>query len=144
MIKPIIPEFSHKVRSALDLEKDSIQHQVQFHPTEALSFATVAKPAGLGQLELVKLIEKINSLIPRMDFGPNNGSTGDPFHKFRIGLEYSRVVYIVVPKNYVPKMTPADWMKLVAQIRAVATKFKADEYKVDIEPACLTFRLWWD
>ena len=144
MNKAIVPNFSGVVKAALALEQVSIQHQVQMDADEALAFANRALPSGLGQLDFVRLIEKINALIPRMDFGPNNLSTGRTFHKFRIGLEYSRVVYVIVPKNYAKDLTPNDWMQVCAKMRSLATKAKANEYKVDIDPASLEFRLWWD
>ena len=134
---------NNKIHAALLLDPHSLRYQVEMTPSEALDFT--------GQLEnyndfypesVAELLEKINDLIPAMQFAPNNPNNGRPHHTYRVGRESSRVLYLDIVKAYMPA---SDYAAIAHTLTAWGHKAKADEAWVEEDSESMfTFRFWWD
>lgn len=134
----------------LALDKKSINYQVSFDPARALEFVGHADAYnGFTKDDLYKFINRINDLIPPMNFplvngfpNPNNGRT---HHTFSIGNEGSRVIYLEIVKAYMKQFSSAEWISLWSAIQTAAKRANADEINL-IENNDNTFkaRFWWD
>lgn len=132
----LTPNLSATVLAALTLDKHSTDYQVRLCPEEALGFAEKAEPCGIGQAAFASLIQKINSVIP-------NSQNGQPIYWLKIGNEGSRVMYVEIIKNYLPKYD--GWLEVLVAINQLAKDFSCDEFDIkENTSSCLTLRLWWD
>src|SRR3990167_4863663 len=140
---------SHKVTAALDLDEHSLNYRVEYSPDEALQFSVQvggyneSPPALAG-----KLIQSFDLPIPPMQFGMCNGypnpNNGKPHHKYLLGREGSRVMYVQVHKNYLPDSFNYDL--LARTLKSLAQAAGADEYYQDDSFSAYSFvyRIWWD
>lgn len=137
--------MSRMVEAALELDKYSIDYLVEFPPKEAREFVSRAEAYnGFTQEGLVELIDEIGNLIPLKDYGPDNPNTGQPHHRFRIGNEGSRVIYLEIYETYMPK----DYGKyelLFENLKNLGYAARADEVD-EVDPGIFTrgIRYWWD
>ena len=135
--------------AALALDENSIQFRARFQPDEARQFALRCEEHGVTNLQLAKLIDKINLISSRMDFGVSNAgvnpNNGKHFHNFDIGKEYSRVVYVHYAKRSLPSASDAVFARLIAGIHQAANAAGVNEFHVtENTDTMLTLRLWWD
>ena len=94
-------EPSTLVDAALALDRKSLSYRVELTPAQAVEFVRRADTYnGFTQDDLARLICGIGCLIPPMDFGPDNGQ---PHHRFLVGNEGSRVIYLEVVKSYLTR-----------------------------------------
>lgn len=99
-------------------------------------------------------IGEINNLVPPMNFGETspgfpNPNNGKPHHEYRIGREYSMVLYVDILKTYMPK--DFCYSQLSNQLAMVAKFMRADEFDVikdsphsERNPGEFIYRFWWD
>ena len=130
-----------QIEAMLALDKTPALHwRVECNPCEAYVFALEAKDSPLRQV-----IEEVNRLIPRIDYGPENGNTGATIHTFYIGKENSRVVYIDVVKTYFMNTGQnVDYDDFERKITNIAKKNFADEIDRFDEDLLFRMRIWWD
>lgn len=134
-----------KVKAALALDEHALEYAVTLSPTEALAFVKRASEGNGSQADFVQLIENISQRIPRMDYGSDNPNTGRFHHAFRIGNEYSRVIYFRLQKCHVKQYGEAEFTSLTADLTLYAQAAKADEFDVSNEDEHeYEFRFWWD
>lgn len=138
-------QTSRKVEAALFIDRLSQQYQIQFTPAEAREFVAQADDYNkFEKADLVRLVEKINEMIPPMDFGSTNPNTGRPHHRFIIGNECSRVIYVEVYKGYL-SWKPTRYLLLAEQLHAASQSAHADEAGLTQDDMnTFRFRFWWD
>lgn len=136
--------MNRKLCATLLLDTYSNHYQVEMRPDEAMEFtAALDDYNGFDPDRAVKLIERINDLIPPMQFGSGNPNNDKPHHTFRVGREYSRVMYLDVVKAYMP--INHDYAKLAGKLGRLGNDVNADEAGVvEDTDGCFTFRFWWD
>lgn len=128
---------------ALQLDNLSLNYRIEFQPDTAAAFVCCANAHNVTACDLVMLIDSINAAIPRMQFAPGNSNNGRPHHKFLIGNEYSRVIYVQIAKAYLP--VDFDYNALTARLKSLANTAQADESTVEENDSDgFTFRFWWD
>lgn len=113
-----------------------LHYNVTVNPEEAVAFAQKVDSGLLG------MIKEINSLIPKMDYGPNNPNTGQFHHNFKIGREYSRVVYLEFVKAYLPK--DFNYLNLFDKLSKLSKIFRCDEFSIDNQEGSVSVRFWFD
>jgi hypothetical protein len=132
------------LETALALDATGAQYQIEFRADEAVQFVSALpseeQAAAWGLLGFIKYC---NKTIPAMDYGVGNPNTGHSHHRFLIGREYSRVVYLQFAKAYFPK--GYDFNKLASRLSARAKRAEADEVNIH-ENTDMGFkmRVWWD
>ena len=147
-------DTSPKVAAALLMDGHAHHYQVKYTPEEAAELvAHLGDYNAATQDELSALLCAIDSCIPTMDFGGDNPNNGRPHHHYRIGREYSRVIYVDILATYITApygWAVDDWCRLAARLEALGRKAGADEvaasWSGDIEDDTgeLTCRFWWD
>lgn len=121
----------------------SLHHQVELNPAQALEFAAGCEGHGVDNESLVELVQRINNAVPPMEYGPSNPNTGKAHHKFYVGKEYSRVVYVLLVGNYFPDKK--EIARAVRQIEQIGRHLHAQEVSTRTEGAdSQRIRLWWD
>jgi hypothetical protein len=132
----------------LELDKCSIHHRVELNPETTVEYAKQCQTYnGHNNQHLQGLVEKINKLIPPMNFpscnglaNPNNGRT---HHNFEVGNEGSRVIYLRIVKAYLPKNFNYDL--LASNLCAAAQCAHADEtHLIENNSHAFEYRFWWD
>lgn len=125
-------EPNPKVCAALLLDNHSNHYQVRMDPDEALEFtAALGDYNSFEPAKAVKLIEKINGLFDK------------PPHTYRVGREYSHVMYLDIVKAYLPAGN--DYDALANTLSGWGLEAKADEAGVTEDGnGMFTFRFWWD
>jgi len=155
--------ITHQARelteTALHLDKISLHHTIEFRPEEACYFArrqyelseTVGTQTGYGLTahQTRQLLRLIDNVIPRMNFGTLNGqpnpNDGRTCHTYRIGREYSRVIYVTVPHLYFREGNRLGIIRQIkASIQSLAEHYQADEFDIEDGKYSTTFRFWWD
>jgi hypothetical protein len=140
------------VQAALALDPLSTHWQVELTPEDAHLFVCAAEDYNnFTRADLATLIQRIDHAIPPIQFNPGNPNNGKPHHKYRIGNEGSRVIYLDIHKGYLKgRWAPADYDHLAQYLKALAVAAHADEYDIDQDidftppDGLWTFRFWWD
>jgi hypothetical protein len=139
-----------KVDVALMLDGLSTDYLVEFSPGEALEFVRRAEAYNeFTAQDLEKLVEQVNRLIPPMRFpNPENPNNGLPHHRFKIGNEGSRVIYLIIRKFYLkPEFQGRriDYAELARQLENLGREAHASECHVVVDDEYeFTYRFWWD
>ena len=127
------------VDAALTLDSHALFYRVRLNPAEAERFA---RQVGDDD-HLAALLNAVDAVIPRMDFGPANPNSGKVSHSYEVGRECSRVVYLDWVRSYAPK--GFDWPALEARLREIGEEAGADEYGPEEDGALgFRYRFWWD
>ena len=142
--------ITRKVAAALMLDRVSIRYLVEFNPDEAIEFLQHAE--GYNEYTpdiLVNLVKKINELIPPMKFpDPDNPNNGKLHHKFIIGNEGTRVIYLKISKFYLDEQFQGkkfDYKELEDRLAMLAKDAKASEYSTEVNNGAeFRYRIWWD
>jgi hypothetical protein len=139
------------MRAALLLDRLSSNYEIEMRPDEAVEFLRRCEPENVSNDEWVSLVQEINHLIPPMQYGPDNPNTGQPHHTFRIGRDYSRVIYLRIVKRYLSTEPPfqyretLDWDTLDSKLVHLAVVHSADEaWNIKNDEHEYQFRFWWD
>ena len=115
-----------------ELDNHSIRHQVEFRPNEAAQIKDVSD-----------LVKNINKIIPLMNYPGNNPNNGHTHHKFKVGRECGRVLYLNVVKAYMPK--EFNWNHFFGALKELGRDFHADENELhENSSGSMTWRYWWD
>lgn len=132
------------VRAALALDEAALNWSVTVRPDEAAELAAALREYNEATPErLGAIIASVDALIPRKDYGNGNPNTGGMHHEYRIGREYSRVLYVQIVRTYLPE--GFDVATLAARIKQVAKGHRADEAWVTKDtPHDFEFRIWFD
>ena len=132
------------VRAALALDEEALNWSVTVRPDEAAELAGALGGYNEATPErLAGIIASVDDLIPRKDYGQGNPNTGGMHHEYRIGREYSRVLYVQVVKTYLPD--GFDLAALGVRIKEIAKDHRADEAWVTKDtPHDFEFRIWFD
>lgn len=89
------------------------------------------------------LIADLDRLIPPMKFRDGNPNNGLPHHRYAVGNEGSRVLYLTVRKAYLKP--DFDYEALKRNLERVAKAHGADEtWPTEDDPYTLVYRIWWD
>ena len=72
----------NRIHAAAQIDRNFGSYQIDMSPDEALAFAELTSSPSI---KLDKLIERINAVIPPINFGPEHKKTGKTHHFFRIG-----------------------------------------------------------
>lgn len=141
------------VQALLSLEAaGSLQHQVELAPLFALEFAQHAEPHGVDTATLVGFIETVNGTVPPMKFASGNPNNGSSHHKFSIGKEYKRVVYVNIVTCYFsgagvgdkPEGEAARKVKaLIDELTSVGELYGAKEITTEEDELSFSIRFWW-
>jgi hypothetical protein len=140
----MLPRSREKIEAALGLDPLSLKHLVQFTPEEAVEFARL-ETLRYGPTQ--DLVEGINELVPLSHEPPMNGkpnpNDGRAHHEVWIGREYSRVVYLVIHKTYMPDGFP--YGELHTKLYRLGKSLGCDEVKCKRNnEGEFKFRFWWD
>jgi hypothetical protein len=94
---------------------------------------------------LVAMVDYINKTSPKQNYGKGNPNTGSVSHTFKVGNEFSRIVYVVYKKPYC-KLDETAWLQFAVDILARAKNIgKPDEAIMESNTnELLTLRFWWD
>lgn len=132
------------VRAALALDEEALNWSVTVRPDEAAELAAALREYNEATpVRLAAIVASVDDLIPRRDCGDGNPSTGGMHHEYRIGREYSRVLYVQVVKTYLPD--GFDLAALATRITKIAKGHRADEAWVTKDtPHDFEFRIWFD
>jgi hypothetical protein len=135
---------SDAVRAALALDKHFLHYQIEFRPDEAAEFLRATEQVNDTKPDaLASLVQTITENVPPMNFGAGNPNNGNPHHTFRIGREYSRVIYLNIIKTYLP--SDFDYKSLHTRLDALARQALADECDVEQDDMRrFSYRFWWD
>lgn len=137
-------ETSPLVRCCLEMDSRSLRWNCELNPTEAFNFLAASKEYN-EMKNLTGMVEKINKIIPKMQYGGENPNNGKTFHTFTVGNECSRVIYINIIKYYLKsRFTDSDITNLITKIQGLGRNAGADEISVDETDTKATIRLWWD
>lgn len=134
--------------TCLGMDKWSLRWQCELNPFDTIDFLNSCQEYN-GMNNLSGMVEKINLLIPRMEFGKGNPNNNKSFHTFRVGNENSRVIYLDFSKAYLTKYRENKWnendiLSLIFEIQLLARKAGADEISIDNNEYSVTIRMWWD
>jgi hypothetical protein len=130
------------IQGALAVDEVSTHFRIEFAPDTARAFVRIADAYnGFNQCDLVNLIDAVNDAIPPMLYGPGNPNNGRPHHKFLIGNEGSRVIYVNVTKAYLP--ASFNYAQLTSKLKAIGRRAHADEMD-ETGTHSYQFRYWWD
>jgi hypothetical protein len=142
----ITPNPSILAHVALTLDKLSIHYTVEFSPAEALFFVSRADAYNdFSKQDLTRFIERVNEIIPRMNYGGINPNNGNPFHKFDIGNEGSRVIYVKIVKGYLREHTAQQWAAMISSLQSNGKRAHADEiHVVENADGFIKLRFCWD
>ncbi|MEM3390672.1 MAG: hypothetical protein QW491_14890 [Thermoproteota archaeon] len=129
--------FSRRVDLALQLDRVSSNFLVELSPEEALAFVERAGCYNGFTVEgLTELVSEVNRAVQRMGGGCR-------LHKFVVGNEGSRVIYVVVPKFGSGERI--DFLVLAELFDGLALKASADEFGVFEDSGMyFVYRFWWD
>jgi hypothetical protein len=140
--------MNKKLISAVhNLDRLSHHHTVTMSPAEARAFALHADSHPQPAEELRAMLKELDAAMPKMDFGMLNGrpnpNNGRMAHRYKIGKEYSRVVYLETAKrSYRQKI---DWATIGKKLCAIGKKYGVDESDiVEDDEHGFTIRFWWD
>jgi len=138
----------NKLKAALMLDRASTHYQVEYTPGEAWSFVVRAEAYNNFTSDILsELVERINALIPPMQYGTDNPNNGKPHHRFQIGNEGSRVLYVEILKTYLKgRWGDVEYERLATALATLGYGANANEAsRVDgNSPARFRFRFWWD
>jgi hypothetical protein len=152
------------VEAVLELDEWSMDYRITLEPDQAAEWARrVGGYNAATSCVLAGLVKAINKIIPPMNFKPRpattlgahlypeveNPNNGKPHHKFRVGREGSRVVYVSIARRYLTlaaePQSEADYEKMKSCLIGVGRNRQADEVDVVEESETgLTIRYWWD
>ena len=143
----MLPQVKQFINTLHDLDRLSIHHQATLRPAEARAFALRANSHPQPAEELRAMLKELDAAMPKMDFGMLNGrpnlNNGRAAHSYKIGKEYSRVVYIECAK--LSYRQPLNWLTIGAELCAIGTRYGADEADVtENDQHSFAIRLWWD
>ena len=132
------------VEAALALDPHALQYHVEMSPEEALAFESRLEGYNEFSANLVaELVKHVNAIIPRMDFGGDNGNNGHTHHAWRVGREHSRVLYLQFRKSHMPK--DFDYKKLTKKLEIMGKMARADESDCTVnDESEYKYRWWWD
>lgn len=132
------------VRAALALDEEALNWSVTVRPDEAAELAGELRDYNEATRErIAAIVESIDAIIPRKDYGEGSPNAVGMHHEYRIGREYSRVLYVQVVRTYLPEVF--DLAALAARIKEVAKGNAADEAWVTKDtPHDFEFRIWFD
>ncbi len=134
----------------VELLYNRCQHfQVTLTPAEAAEFARRVGPWQPEQYGMLPVIEAADRIIPRKSYGPDNPNHGRTFHTYRVGREYSAVLYVDILSTYLaPGVTAAELgQRIIEEAQAAA---RADEaytlplFQEDPDGDSIAVRFWWD
>lgn len=137
--------MSDIVKATLALDPHSLTYQVQMTPDEAREYVEGLPPSynGWTRAGALRLLDAVNGLIPPMQFNEGNPNNGHPHHKFKVGREGSRVLYVWVAKAYLPD--DYNYERLDALLADAGRDAQADEITCqDDTEHGYEFRFWWD
>ncbi len=136
----LYPPIAPMISAAFALDDLSLQWKAEFEALDAVEFGRSAIPHGnMEQKELIDAIRAINEIMPRMQFAPGNSNNGRHAHKFVIGREYKRVLYVTVAKRSAPKDT--DYNAITAKLKTISLAEEADLKQED--DLWYEFRICW-
>lgn len=96
-----VNEGEEGVGLLISVDKQYPRYQVELSPEKTILFIETAVPVGSETRERVtKLLNTVNDLIPRIDFGKDHPKTGQPHHSYRVGRESCRVIYLDLFMGY--------------------------------------------
>lgn len=141
----IAEDFSQVVYATLQLDPVCINYRVKMTPGELLAFAQAS--VGYNQYDpdyLKDLVEFVDRIVPRMNYGSDNPNTGGTQFDFFVGNENSRAVYVNVLKLAFPDGERGA-NNLAKKLVVWGTQHGADEASVTRNDSMwFVFRLWWD
>jgi hypothetical protein len=135
-----------QVDTALAMDKEFHDWQAEFMPDSALAFVRRAEVYNrITRKGIVGLVKLINDKAPTLQLGSDNCNTGRANHRYKIGNEGSRVIYVhldawATDPGFV-------WKKFVKEIEQYAKKqATCDEFHVKEMHGgrFITIRIWWD
>jgi len=138
------------VDTLLELDRQALRWQVEVEPETAFRFFARAEEYN-SMKEMSTLIFDIDKIIPLTQFPETNGwpnpNNGKQNHKYKVGNECSRVLYVEINPFYF-KGEKRSLEEIAAQIEAVGQNHGADEVSSEITSGegwkHLSVRLWWD
>lgn len=130
--------------TAFTLDGASTHYRIEFSPTQALKFIQRADPQSeCWSREPLAFLQAINQTIPAMQFGAGNPNNGKPHHRFFIGREFTRVIYLDMAMAYLEN-TVEDLPALIEKISQLGFEYHAQESAVYEQSAAgILFRFWW-
>lgn len=140
--------MSKEITKLLAAQEEFLNIHVELTPEQAIEWAR--RTGGYNEFDPAKvefLIRAVNTLVPPMNYGPNNPNTGHPHHKWVVGREGSMVLYLRIIETYLPK--DFDHEGFEKRLKKLAEEALADEYSYQRrDPAKehwdLKVRFWWD
>jgi len=135
--------MNDRMRAALVLDELSTDHKIGFRAHQALEFVVLASHGNANPADVIELINKIDEIVPKKQYGPGNPNNGQSHHLFEIGNESSRVIYVEVITAYLPE--GYDRQELAKRLCTLGKRAHADEVSLwDIDRGSFTIRFWWD
>lgn len=132
------------IETVRKMDEAFLRYQVEVTPADARDLAYNLQDYNEATSKcLVALIDDIGALVPTMNFPGDNPNNGFPHHKFVIGRELSRVLYLKIVKACMPK--GFEYLTLAKRLSKLAKMASADEFDVvENDSGGFTARFWWD
>jgi hypothetical protein len=132
------------ISAALTLDILSPHWRVQLQPDEMVEFARRCMYYNdITQEGMLRLLQDIDSAIPRMQFQEGNLNNGKQCYYYHIGNEGSRVLYVEIRKQLMSHPLGSAWLE--KELRLAAQAAGANEYYIAMEDKhTLMYRIWWD
>lgn len=147
--KVSIAALEYQTDILVALDRMSLHWLVEVEPNLAQRFFERAERYN-GMRNMETLIGDINCLTPRKFYNKDNPNNGQFAHNYKIGNEYSRVLYITLSK-YDTKNSKIDYDLWAKNIMCVGIEHGADETSFEVlevpgmmEHGRVRVRLWWD
>lgn len=134
--------IASQVAKILAVDSEFLRYSVEVDPDVAEEFLSKAEEYS-DMLKMGRMMQKINRIIPKMNFGGDNPNNDAHTHTVKIGNECSRVIYIILKKHYLKSINIE---KLCSDIEAIGQDHGADEVSFvnNESDFCAQVRLWWD
>lgn len=137
-----------------------MQHRVEFRPDEDMLtikeyINSIGHYNAFDYIKVIQLVDKIDSIIPRVYHGENNPNNGNRLWTIDIGRERSPVIYITIEVKALGKdhIHPDLQQIIINECKTAASEAAADEISHEIHETdigkqyhykSIELRFWWD
>ncbi len=145
--EPSMPVYPDQLllQAAEATDNVSNSYRIEFTPEQAVAFLETADPQSqCWNSHLANFARAINEAVPRIQFGNQNPNDGQFHHRFLIGREYTRVIYLDIAKAYLRDVVK-DMNGFISELKKIGRDYHA--YEVEVErndDGAILIRYWWD
>ena len=140
----MITTTTPSVEAALVLDSSSTDFRIALSPDEAVDWASqVGEYNNMPTGAMKQLVDRINIVVPRMQYDEGNPNNGKTFHTIHVGNSGSRFVEVRFYKGYTDRLD-CDLVSLSTMLRNIGDDLQADANETTQTNRYFTHRYWWD